>query len=411
MSSFIFLRQNAPWLAAGAMLTFLSSFGQTFFISIFAGDIRDAFSLGHGEWGAIYALGTTASAIAMIWAGALTDRFRSRALGAGVLVALAAACLLMAVNTMAALLPISIFLLRFAGQGMTSHIALASMARWFVATRGRALSIASLGVTFGNALLPLAFVFLMGFSGWRSLWILAAVIALAGIPFLTLLLRKERSPQAIVAESAAAPGMDGRHWARLEALRHPLFWMMVPTLLGPPAWGTVFFFQQVHFVEVKGWELIALVAWLPLFTLVAVGSMLVSGWAIDRFGVARVFPLALMPAAGAFVVFALAATPGQAAIGMALLALTQGGQSTLPSAFWAEFYGTRYIGAIKAMGAAVMVFGTALGPGITGLLIDAGLGIETQYLAIAVYFAVATALMTMGLARFRGTLTVSAEAA
>ncbi|QFT64947.1 MFS transporter [Roseivivax sp. THAF30] len=411
MSLLSFLRGNAPWLAAGAMLTFLSSFGQTFFISIFAGDIREAFDLSHSSWGAIYAAGTTASAVAMVWAGGLTDRFRSRALGAAILVALAASCLFMAVNTAAALLPFAIFALRFAGQGMTSHIAMAAMSRWFIATRGRALSIAGLGVTVGNALLPIVFVALMAVFDWRALWMIAAAIALLGLPLLLTLLRTERTPQSFAAESAGAFGMGARHWTRLEALRHPLFWLMVPALLGPPAWGTAFFFQQVHYAEVKDWPLIAIVSWLPLFTAVTVGAMLASGWAIDRFGVAKVYPTALLPSVAAFFVFALAADPLHVGLGLVLLGMTQGAQSTLPAAFWAEFYGTRHIGAIKAMGAAVMVFGTAIGPGVTGYLIDLGVGIETQYLTMAIYFLGATGIMILGLARFRTETPSSAETA
>ncbi|WP_076443949.1 MFS transporter [Roseivivax lentus] len=393
------------------LLTFLSSFGQTFFISIFAGEIRAAFSLSHGDWGAVYAMGTMLSAVTMIWAGALTDRFRSRALGTAVLVALALACLMMAWNKIALLLPLSIFFLRLFGQGMTSHIALASMSRWFLATRGRALSIASLGVTVGNALVPVVFVALMAIYDWRTLWVLAAFIALAGIPVLVLLLRRERTPQSMSADNVAALGMSGRHWTRVDVLRHPLFWMMIPALVGPPAWGTAFFFQQVHFVEVKGWALIELVAWLPLFTAVTVGAMLLSGWAIDRFGVARVFPMWLLPAAASFAIFAIAATPMQAGIGLMVFAVTQGAQATLPSAFWAEFYGTRHIGAVKAMGAAVMVTGTAIGPGVTGYLIDAGFGIEKQYIGIALYFLAASVLMILGLARYRGALVSASEAA
>ena len=80
-----FLRGNAPWLGAGVLLTFLSSFGQTYFISVFAGEIRAAFGLSHGAWGGIYTLGTTASALLMVWAGGLTDRFRVRVLAPFVL--------------------------------------------------------------------------------------------------------------------------------------------------------------------------------------------------------------------------------------------------------------------------------------------------------------------------------------
>ena len=67
MRGFNFLTQNSNWLSAGILMTLLSSFGQTYFISIFANEIRDEFSLSHGEWGAIYTLGTGVSAFLMIW--------------------------------------------------------------------------------------------------------------------------------------------------------------------------------------------------------------------------------------------------------------------------------------------------------------------------------------------------------
>ena len=50
-------------------------------------------------------------------------------------------------------------------------------------------------------------------------------------------------------------------------------------------------------------------------------------------------------------------------LGFVFLALTTGANSTLPNAFWAEFYGTAHMGSIKAMAAAIMVFGSAIGPG------------------------------------------------
>ena len=74
----LLLVRNAPWLASGALLTLLSSFGQTIVISVCAADIQAEFSLSHGAWGGIYALGTTTSAVVMVWAGGLTDKFRVR---------------------------------------------------------------------------------------------------------------------------------------------------------------------------------------------------------------------------------------------------------------------------------------------------------------------------------------------
>jgi MFS family permease len=84
---------------------------------------------------------------------------------------------------------------------------------------------------------------------------------------------------------------------------------------------------------------------------------------------------------------------------MMLSALTTGGSATLTGALWAELFGTRHLGAIKALATAVMVFGTALGPGLTGLVIDAGIDFPAQMTAIGVYFLGAGALAAVALQR------------
>ncbi len=395
-----FLSENAPWLGAGVLLTFLSSFGQTFFISIFAGQIRAEFGLSHGAWGGLYSLGTTVSAIVMIWAGGLTDVYRVRVLGPVVLAGLALAALAMAVNRWVILLPVVIFLLRLFGQGMCSHIAMVAMARWFTATRGRALSIASLGFATGEAVLPISFVAAMAFVDWHVLWLMLAGVALLGIPALMRLLRQERTPQSL-ARHASATGMQGRHWTRRDTVMNPLFWFMFPALLGPSAFITAFFFHQVYLAQVKGWLHIQLVALFPLFTGVSILAMFASGWALDKWGTARMMPFFQLPLAVGFTVFSMAQTLSGAALGLSCLALSVGANSTLPAAFWAEFYGTRHIGAIKAMAAAVMVLGSAIGPGLTGRLIDMGVPLNTQFQWIAVFFVLASVLVLVGIVRAR----------
>ena len=384
-------------------MSLMSSFGQTFFISIFAGEIRETFDLSHGAWGGIYTLGTAASAAVMVWAGGLTDRYRSRSLGIGVLLLLACACLFMALNVWAWLLPLAIFALRFCGQGMMSHIAVVSMSRWFVATRGRALSVAGLGYALGEAVLPLGFVALLLVVDWRWLWVIAAIACLGMIPILTGLLLEERTPQSH-AQQDSSVGMQNRHWKRQEVLRHPLFWFMIPALLGPSAFGTAFFFQQVYFADLKGFAHIELVAMFPFFTMAGVGMMLLSGWLLDRLGTPRLMPVYQLPMVAAFVIFAQGQSLFSIFVGLLVMAMTTGSNATIPNAFWAEFYGTRYLGSIKAMAAAVMVLGSALGPGITGLLIDLGIGLEDQYIGVSMYFAIATLCMAIGISRARRAL-------
>jgi MFS family permease len=390
-----FLRQNAPWLAAGFLLTFASSFGQTFFIAVFAGEIRAGFGLSHGAWGGIYTLATMASAGVMVFAGGATDRFRVRHIGLAVFAGLAAACLAMASAGAVWALAGAVFLLRLFGQGMMGHSAMVAMARWFAASRGRAISVAGLGVAAGEALLPLLFAALLTAIDWRLLWVAAAAALALMTPVLWRLLRTERLPQSFAADRAGA-GMDGRHWSRAEVLRHPLFWLMVPALLGPAAWNTAFFFHQVHIAEARGWAHVSLVAMFPLFTVTAIGAMLAAGAVTDRFGSGRLAAVYLLPAAAGYAVLAATGSLGGAAAAVVLLGLTQGMTTTLAGAFWAEFFGTAHLGRIRALTTAVMVLGTALGPGITGLLIDAGIDFPDQGWGIALYFAAAAALAAIG---------------
>lgn len=398
-----FVRANAAFLLAGGLLAFTSGFGQTFFISIFAGQIMEEFSLSHGEWGLIYAIGTLASAVVMLWSGGLTDKYRVRSLGMVVLIGLAIACIIMAANPWVWFLPIAIFLLRFTGQGMTTHIATVAMARWFVATRGRALSIAGSGFALSQAVLPLLFVWAMAFVGWRNLWVVSAGFVMLVLPVMHRLLRQERTPQSLTKDHATA-GMKNQHWTRLQMLRHPLFWFVLPSILGPPAFSTALFFQQVHLAEVKGWSHVSLVAIFPMFTLVATVFMLLSGWVIDRIGTVRLMPFFQIPIAIGFLVLAQANSLAIAAVAFALIAVTNGVNSTLPAAFWAEFYGTRNIGGIKSISTAAMVFGSAIGPAITGVLIDAGIPFPSQMWGFSVWFVASSALLAFGVIKARSNL-------
>ena len=402
-----FLIDNRLFLLAGFLLTFTSSFGQTYFISLFAGEIKGSFGLSDGQWGGIYTIGTTLSAIAMIWAGALTDRFRVRHLSLGVMVLLALACFAMALVPNGFLLIAVVFALRLTGQGMMSQLGAVAMSRWFVAARGRAISLSSMGFAVGQAVLPVVFVALLVRFDWRSLWVVAAICVLIVIPVMQALLRQERTPQSM-SEDTQSLGMGGRHWTRGDLLRHPLFYMLIPLILGPAAWGTALFFQQVHLTEVKGWSLVSYVALMPVYTASTIAFTFITGWAVDRFGVKWIVPFQMIPFGVSFLVLAVADSIFMAGVGLVIFGIGQGMQATAITAFWAVFYGTRHLGAIKAAAAALMVFGSAIGPGITGALIDLGITFPEQMIPIAIFYCAGAGLAGLGILRYQRDLPTAA---
>ena len=393
-----FLRQNARWLAAGMLLSAGSGFGQTYFISIFAGNIRDEFALSHGAWGGTYTIGTMMSAALMLWAGALVDKTTVRQGASVVLAMFAMVCVLMSVNQSAILLIFIVFGLRFCGQGMLSHIPMVAAGRWFAARRGRAVAIIALGFSLGEASLPFLFVAISEVIGWRQSWMIAAMLALLLIPIVRLLLRKERTPEG-QAEIQTGAGMDGRHWTRREAVTHWLFWMMVPAFMMLPVFSTALFFQQVHLTETKGWSLVGFVAFIPVASGMTILTMLVTGPAIDRFGTRVFVMIFLLPMVIAFLVFGFGTGMETAGIGFALMGISQGMNAALAGTFWPEFYGTRHLGAIRSVATSFMVFSSALGPGLTGLLIDLGYPFEVQMPWIAGLALLSAGLATMAMVR------------
>ena len=86
----------AATIAFGFLMTMSSGFGQTFFVSLFNPQLREAFALSHGDIGGLYFLGTLLSAATVIWLGKLIDQTDLKIYTGLVTVGLAVACLCMA---------------------------------------------------------------------------------------------------------------------------------------------------------------------------------------------------------------------------------------------------------------------------------------------------------------------------
>ena len=163
-----FLAENSRFLAFGFLMALCSSYGQTFFISVFSGEIRNEFDLSHGTFGLIYSTATLLSGLCMISAGRQIDRIDLRDFSTAVCMGLVVASILTGWTTSVVMLGVAIFALRLSGQGLMSHTSMTAMARYFEQDRGKAISIANLGFPAGQALFPVIGVALAAAIGWRN---------------------------------------------------------------------------------------------------------------------------------------------------------------------------------------------------------------------------------------------------
>lgn len=396
MNILTFLSSSPRFLAFGFFAAFFSSFGQTYFIALSSADIRAAFELSHGDFGLIYSCATLASAAVLIWAGRKIDDIDLRPYTSVVCIGLALACFGMA-NVGAAiwLIPV-IFALRFTGQGLLSHISAVSMARYFDSNRGKALSIASMGFPVGEGMFPTVAVALIATFGWRQMWGgIGVVLLLALVPFMLWLLKGHGERREKHDELARTQGKSQSltGWTRMQVLRDSRFYILLPSFLATSFIGTGFFFHQVHLTESKGWSLTLFASFFIIYALSQTISALVTGILVDRFDARRMMRFYLLPSVLGLGFIAFIDAPWAGAAFMTFMGLTAGAVGVVHGAIWAEIYGIAHLGAIKAMGTALMVFSTALSPPIMGLAIDAGVSMETISLACIGYIAIAAGLV------------------
>lgn len=379
----LFLCQNARWLSGAFLLTFFSAFGQTFFISLSAGEIRAEFDLSHGEFGSIYMAATLMSALTLQQLGRVVDWWSTVKVTMLIVPMLALASLGMAFAGSVLSLFLVIYALRLFGQGMMTHNALTAMGRWYAAQRGRAVSVATLGHNVSEAVMPLVFVAVSGLVGWRKSWALGAlVLMVCALPLIILLMRVERQPRSSDPKLETAAVRD---WTRSEVVRDPLFWVMLTGVMAPAFIGTSIFFHQVYLVELRGWSLEVFASSFIFMATMTILFVLISGQLIDRFSAVKLLPGFLLPLSAACLALGLSDAQAQAFVFMGLLGVSYGISSTLFGALWPEIYGTKHLGSVRSLVVAIMVFMTAVGPGVTGFLIDRGIEFPTQIVFMGLY--------------------------
>lgn len=404
-----FIRQNGRFLFYGFLLALLSSSGQTYFIALFGAEIRQEYALSHGDFGLIFSLGTLASAGCLIWAGRKLDDVELPLYSVLVFIGLAVACGLMAVGQGVAFLFLALFGLRLCGQGLLGHTSQTAMARYFDTGRGKALSIASLGHAVAQAIFPSLVVLMIAYIGWRATWAwYGVVLVFVMVPTVLVLLRGHNARHAALMKrlvqaeetsqaTGTTPSAAGRQWTLRQVLHHPTFYLVMSNVVAPGMLMTGLMFHQIHMLEVKSWD----VAWFAACFVAYAGFSVLAGIAvgpiIDRYSARRLITLYLAPMGFGILALVVSDHPAAVLVWFVLSGVTSGMHRSVVSAFWAEAYGVRHLGAIRSLVSSVSVVGTAISPVLFGWMIDGGASIELIAAICVVWITLAVPATWFGL--------------
>jgi len=356
----------------GFIFTFFSSFGQSYFLGLFNSSIRETLSITHGQFGSIYASATLCSSLLLIWVGKKIDDVNIFKFAFFVTILLSFACFFFSKITSIFLLFIAIFLMRFSGQGMMSHTASTTISRYFTKTRGRALSISWFGLSSAEFILPVLMVYLLTILDWQNLWLIFSITVLIVLPISSYLLIKNLNLDSRETESEDIKEIEIKQWKRVEVIKDYRFYIISLNMLAMPWIFTGFAVFQSFIQTSKGWGPYVIAQSFMSYSILSVLTLFLSGFLIDKFTSRKLLIYMNIPLLLAVIVLILFDTSITAFIFLGLVGISNGFANILGSSTWAELYGVKYLGSIKALTTALMVFATAFGTALFGFLIDIG---------------------------------------
>ncbi len=385
----MFKNLNLKIIIFGFIFTFFSSFGQSFFLGIFNSDIRNELSITHGQFGTIYAAATLLSSVLLIWVGKKIDDINISRFAFFVILLLSFSCFFFSKISSILILFISVFLMRFSGQGMMSHTATTTVSRYFTKSRGKALSISWLGLSTAEFILPVMMIYLLTIYEWKSIWITISVLIFIFLPSVSYFLVKNlnfESREIIKDEKYKVENIY--QWKRIEVLKDYRFYVICANMLAMPWIATGVFVYQSFILESKNWGPYVIAQSFMIYSVLSVITLFFSGLLIDKFTSRKLLIYMNIPLLLATVVLFYFNNPLSSFFFLGLIGVSNGFANVLGSSTWAEIYGVKHIGSIKALTTALMVFSTAFGTALFGILIDAGLSIEQISIVSAIYISI-----------------------
>jgi predicted MFS family arabinose efflux permease len=195
-----------------------------------------------------------------------------------------------------------------------------------------------------------------------------------------------------------------KNWKRSEVLQDYRFYIISLNMLAMPWIFTGIAVYQSFISESKFWDIYTIPKAFMIYSIASIFTLSCAGFLVDRFTSRKLIPLMNLPLLLSMVVLIFSSQPISAYLFLGLIGVSNGLANILGSSTWAEIYGVKYIGGIKALTTALMVFSTAFGTAIFGLLIDNGFSIENIASLAITYIVISLSLIIIFKKRLEPTI-------
>jgi predicted MFS family arabinose efflux permease len=394
------LSLNKKIIIFGFIFTFFSSFGQSFFLGLFNAPIRNELGITHGQFGSIYAIATIFSSLLFIWAGKKIDDFRLLNYSFFVIILLFFSILFFSFINNIYFLAIGIFLMRFSGQGLMSHTSSTAISRYFEKSRGKALSAIWFGLSTAEFILPVLIIYFLTIYSWRSVWQGISIIVVLILPLVINFTIKKINFDSRESNLTTKFNIKIKSWKRNEVLKDYRFYIVSSNMLAMPWIFTGMAVYQSFISDSKLWEVYTIPKAFMVYSVASIITLFSSGFLVDKFTSRKLIPIMNIPLLLAMIVLFYGKQEISAYFFLGLIGISNGFGNILGSSTWAEIYGVKYIGSIKALTTAFMVFSTAIGTAVFGALIDKGFTVENIAFICGSYIVISITLLIL----FRKTL-------
>ena len=390
------LSLNKKVIIFGFIFTFFSSFGQSFFLGLFNAPIRNELGITHGQFGSIYASATICSSLLLIWVGKKIDDYRILNYSFFVVALLFISSLFFSFINSVYFLAVGIFLMRLSGQGLMSHASTTTISRFFERSRGKALSTIWFGLSTAEFVLPVLMTYFFLIYSWRTVWQGIAVLIVLFLPL--VILNTIKSINLDSREADNNPKLKKtkiKSWRRRDVLKDYRFYIVSLNMLAMPWLATGIFVYQSFISESKMWEVYTIPKAFMVYSITSIITLFMSGFLVDKFTGRKLILYMNLPLLLAMYTLFQFNHQMSAYIFLGLIGVSNGLANILGSSTWAEIYGVKYIGSIKALTTAFMVFSTAFGTAVFGLLIDNAFSIENIAFVGGAYIVISLALLVI----------------